>query len=159
MVHLKVLIFGLMLLGIRAEQVDAGPVNDYINKLLPYARFTADSFGVPVSVILAIAIVESGAGNSTMAKVMHNHFGLKAGKKWRNCNGMMSRYRCYSTDSAGVVDFGMYLSRRKFYVHLKGNFDYNAWVKAISQSGYSTKPVIWRNKILTTISKYELFKL
>lgn len=128
----------------------------YINQYRPLAQQLSDSFGIPAALILAVATVESGAGTSRNCRVLHNHFGIKAGKHLRTINGYRTRYRYYETDSLSFVDFCQYLSRRKFYVLLKGNFNYNAWLNAMAKSGYSGSPAKWKQKIRHTIQRYHL---
>jgi flagellum-specific peptidoglycan hydrolase FlgJ len=109
--------------------------------------------------MLGLAMVESGAGTSKNAIILHNHFGLKAGNKLRSVKGIQTRFRDYESDSASFVDFCTYLSKRKFYTTLKGNFDYNAWLYAMAKSGYSASPQAWIAKIKTQIKKYNLTEL
>jgi flagellum-specific peptidoglycan hydrolase FlgJ len=134
-------------------------VQNYINKYSGLCTTLADSFGIPPSLILGVAITESGAGTSRNARVLNNHFGIKAGKQLRTIKGIKTRFRDYETDTASFYDFCLYLTRRKFYPTLKGNFDYNAWLNAMVKSGYSASPTAWKAKIKTHIIKYNLTEL
>jgi flagellum-specific peptidoglycan hydrolase FlgJ len=134
-------------------------VQNYIAKYSSLCVALGDSFGVPPSLILAIAITESGAGTSRNAQILNNHFGLKAGKQLRTIKGIKTRFRDYETDTASFIDFCLYLTRRKFYPTLKGNFDYNAWLNAMAKSGYSGSPTAWKAKIKTHITKNKLTEL
>lgn len=131
-------------------------VRNYIAKYSSLCVALGDSFGVPPNLILAVAITESGAGTSRNARVLNNHFGLKAGKQLRTIKGIKTRFRDYETDTASFYDFCIYLTRRKFYPTLKGYFDYNAWLNAMAKSGYSASPTAWKAKIKTQITKYNL---
>ncbi len=132
---------------------------NYIRKYSGLCITLADSFGVPPALILAVAITESGAGTSRNARILNNHFGLKSGKQLRTIKGIKTRYRDYEADTASFYDFCIYLTRRKFYPTLKGNFDYNAWLNVMAKSGYSTSPTAWKAKIRTQIIKYNLTEL
>lgn len=134
-------------------------VQNYIIKYSKLCLVLGDSFGVPPSLILAVAITESGAGTSRNARVLNNHFGLKAGKQLRTIKGIKTRFRDYETDTTSFYEFCLYLTRRKFYPKLKGNFDYNAWLNAMAKSGYSSSPTAWKAKIKTQIAKYKLTEL
>jgi flagellum-specific peptidoglycan hydrolase FlgJ len=134
-------------------------VQNYISKYAGLCILIGDSFGIPPHLILAVAITESGAGSSRNARVLNNHFGLKAGKQLRTIKGIKTRFRDYETDTASFYDFCSYLTRRKFYPTLKGNFDYNAWLNAMARSGYSTSPTAWKAKIRTQIITYNLTEL
>ncbi len=156
---LKKIIFVLPLLlvvtSIQAQYI----VSNYIARYGTLCIQLSDSFGIPADLMLGLAIVESGAGTSKNAKILHNHFGLKAGNKLRSVKGIQTRFRNYDSDSASFVDFCVYLSKRKFYPTLKGNFDYNAWLNAMTKSGYSGSPQAWKAKIKTQIKKYNLTEL
>lgn len=134
-------------------------VQNYMTKYSSLCVALGDSFGIPPSIILAVAITESGAGTSRNTRVLNNHFGLKAGKQLRSIKGIKTRFRDYETDTASFYDFCLYLTRRKFYPTLKGNFDYNAWLNAMVKSGYSASPTAWKAKIRTHIIKYNLTEL
>lgn len=149
------LILILFVSVVKAQEVSV----NYIVKYSPLCIQLSDSFAIPVDLILGVAIVESGAGTSRNAKILHNHFGLKAGNKLRTIKGIQTRFRDYESDSASFVDFCIYLSKRKFYTALKGNFDYNAWLYIMAKSGYSSSPQAWKAKIKTQIKKYNLTKL
>ena len=60
----------------KAEQVD------FISSYLPLARKAGESFRINPIVILAQAVIESGWGQSDLAREHHNFFGITAyGKK------------------------------------------------------------------------------
>ena len=60
----------------KAEQVD------FISSYLPLARKAGESFRINPVVILAQAVIESGWGQSDLAREHHNFFGITAyGKK------------------------------------------------------------------------------
>lgn len=62
----------------KAEQVD------FISSYLPLARKAGESFRINPVVILAQAVIESGWGQSDLAREHHNFFGITAyGKKKR----------------------------------------------------------------------------
>ena len=117
----------------------------------------SEQYGIPASVILAVAIVESSAGTGHAATRLNNHFGmvgknnLKAEKK-----GYRSKYKQYDNDKDSFMDFCRVISNKDFYARLKDNMDCKEWVKAISRAGYSEKPIVWEKRILNTISSNKL---
>jgi flagellum-specific peptidoglycan hydrolase FlgJ len=145
----------LSVTSISAQEV----THDYIKKYSPICKYLSDSFEIPVELILGIAIVESASGTSRNAKVLNNHFGIKSGNTLRNIKGIRTRFRDYDSDSASFVDFCLYLKRRKFYITLKGNFNYNAWLNEMAKIGYSGSPQAWKAKIKSQIRKYNLIEL
>lgn len=51
---------------------------DWLNSMAPAAQAAAAKYGVPASVTLAQAILESGWGQSRLTKLANNYFGIKA---------------------------------------------------------------------------------
>ncbi|MFD2918844.1 glucosaminidase domain-containing protein [Terrimonas rubra] len=128
----------------------------YVNTYKPVADSLSGVYGIPSSIILAIAIVESGAGTSRNSKLLNNHFGIVGKNNLLKTKGIKTRYKQYNSVLGSYVDFCKLLSRRKYYARLKGNNDYKLWIDAISKAGYSEAPVEWRKRITSTIQKYKL---
>ncbi len=126
--------------------------NSYIKKYKPVADSLAEVFGIPASIIMAVAIVESGGGNSKVSRVLNNHFGITG----KNNAPYKTRYKQYTSALHSYIDFCKLLARKKFYGGLKGNDNHHLWITAISKTGYSEIPEEWRRKISTTIQKYNL---
>lgn len=51
--------------------------NNFLRSVVPAARESMRLFGVPASVTIAQAILESGWGRSSLAKKYNNYFGIK----------------------------------------------------------------------------------
>lgn len=131
----------------------ANAQRSYIDSHKDIAMDLSKQYGIPSSIILAIAIVESGAGTSKASKTLNNHFGI-LGKNDVNT----SRFKSFSSVRESYEAFCRLLSKKKLYTRLKDNNNYNDWVKAIASSGYSTKPGEWMKKINSTITKFGLQK-
>src|SRR5262245_3590121 len=70
-------------------------------------------FGIPASITLAQAIIESGAGKARLARHANNHFGVKAGNTW---NGeRLGKYRKYESVEDAYDDRSYFLTKRKQY--------------------------------------------
>lgn len=123
----------------------------YIKKYDDLAKNLSTEFGIPKSIILSVAIVESGYGRSKVARKLNNHFGIVGKNRVR-----WSRYKQYASAEDSFRDFCVKMSGKKFYAHLKGNTNYLLWIKKISYTGYSTKPRQWQKKIKTIIKKHNL---
>jgi Bax protein len=128
----------------------------YVKKYQPLADSLSALYDIPSSIILGVAIVESGAGNSRNAKLLHNHFGIVGKNNLLKTKGIKSRYKQYSSVAASYDDFCKLLTRRKFYQTLKGKKDYRLWTDAISKTGYSEVPAEWKKRINATIRKNKL---
>lgn len=71
----KIFTFCLLLLtGIVASAQDT---DEYIAEHVEYAQDLMRDHKIPASIILAVAIHESAAGNSKIAQHLNNHFGVK----------------------------------------------------------------------------------
>ncbi len=131
--------------------VNISAQNSYINQYKTLATQLSQEFGIPTAVILSIAYVETGGGNSAGSKILNNHFGL-VGKNTVNS----SRFKSFTNAEESFRAFCESVSRKKYYQRLKGNFSHSEWVSAIASAGYSTKPTEWKQKINFVIKKFGL---
>ncbi len=131
----------------------ANAQHSYIDNHKDIAADLSKQYGIPSSIILAIAIVESGAGTSKASKTLNNHFGILGRNDVNN-----SKFKSFSTVRESYEAFCRILSKKKIYTRLKDNNNSNDWVKAIASTGYSTKPNEWIKKINSTIAKFGLQK-
>lgn len=131
----------------------------YVKKYRPLADSLSTVYGVPTSVILGVAILESGAGTSRNCKLLHNHFGIVGKNDLMKTKKIKTRYKQYKDSMSSYVDFCRLMTKKKFYKKLKDNDDYTLWVDAISKAGYSEIPEYWKQKVLETIKKHKLAKL
>ena len=138
---------------VHAQKID---VNTYITDHKVLAKILAETYGMPSSVILGVAIVESSAGTCDIAKVLNNHFGIVGKNDYINKNKRKSMYRQYDNEIASYIDFCIYVSTKKFYQKLKNKKDPRLWVHAISLTGYAEDPENWEGKIMHTIKLYHL---
>ena len=128
----------------------------YITNHRIVAAILSQRYGIPASVILAVAAVESSGGQGPAAKVLNNHFGIVGKNEFVNNKGHKSRYKQYNNEFASYMDFCNLISHKHFYQRLKGNNDGIAWVKAISNAGYSEEPEQWRQKVMGVLSSIKL---
>lgn len=128
----------------------------YIRQYKPIADSLSDIYGVPTSVMLGIAIIESGAGKSRNCKLLNNHFGVKGKNNLMKTKGIKSSYKQYPSGRASYIAFCQLMTRKKFYSKLKGKKDHKLWLDAISKAGYSTVPDVWKRNITAAIRKHKL---
>lgn len=131
----------------------------YVKKFRPTADSLSEAYGVPASVILGVAIMESGSGTSRNCKLLNNHFGIVGKNNLLKTKGIKSRYKQYPDALASYVDFCKLMAKKKFYKRLKDNMDYRLWADAISKAGYSEIPEIWKQRLLNIIRKNKLSSL
>jgi flagellum-specific peptidoglycan hydrolase FlgJ len=142
----------LILLQIQAQN------RSFEEKYGPLADSLGAVYGIPSSVILGVAIIESGSGKSRNARLLNNFFGIKGKNNLLKTKGIRSSYKQYPNDTASFVSFCGLVSRKKFYPTLKGNPDYRLWTNALSLAGYSEIPATWKKLIDSTIRKNQLDK-
>lgn len=128
----------------------------FIKKYRPLADSLSVEYGIPASVILGVSIIESGSGTSRNCKLLNNFFGIVGKNKLMKTNGIRSRYKQYDDAYESFKDFCKLLKKKKYYEKLRGNMDYKLWTDAISKSGYSEVPAIWKQRIDDTIRKNKL---
>ena len=124
----------------------------------PLADSLGKAYGIPPSLMLGVAIVESGGGKSRNAQLLNNFFGIKGKNNLMATKGIRSSYRQYPSPAASFVSFCELVSRKKFYPSLKGNPDYKLWTDALSHAGYSEIPEAWEKMINGAIRKHKLDK-
>jgi len=119
----------------------------YIQLYKPHAIQKMRDFGIPASVALAQAILESGNGNSVLARNANNHFGIKchewtgATYRWDD-DEKNECFRKYSSAEESFYDHSLFLTKRPRYSKLfeLDITDYKAWAHGLRSAGYATNP-------------------
>ena len=133
-----------------------GAQTKYVKKYRSLADSLEKEFGIPAAVILGVAIIESSSGTSRNCKLLNNHFGIVGKNKLFKTKNIRTRYKQYPDSRASYIDFCKVLKKKKFYKKLKGNLNYHLWLDAISKSGYSEVPSIWKQRITIAIQHNKL---
>ncbi|WCT12326.1 glucosaminidase domain-containing protein [Mucilaginibacter jinjuensis] len=132
----------------------------YIQKFKDNAIRIMHESGVPASIVLAIAMHESGSGTSKLARTQNNHFGVKGRSpvSYTGRKATHSSYKQYDSAMDSFQDFARIMTERKQFSHLSGtlnHYDYLGWVKGIQRSGYASSKK-WGSQVLGLIKKYQL---
>lgn len=138
-------------------------VYDYINTYKGTAMDNMRNHGIPASITLAQAILESGVGTATLSQKANNHFGIKCHKEW---TGPSVRYdddsekecfRKYAHASESFRDHSLFLTSRGWYADLfKLDIDdYKGWARGLKAAGYATDPK-YPTKLISLIERYDL---
>ncbi len=102
--------------------------------------------GIPASITLAQAILESGDGNSELARKANNHFGIKChdwnGKKsYHDDDDKGECFRSYKSAAQSFDDHSIFLKRSRYlFLYDYDVTDYKAWAKGLKKAGYATNP-------------------
>ena len=131
----------------------------YIDKFSPIAMMLMHQYDIPASVILGVAFLESGFGNSKNAVLLRNHFGL-VGKNNLRKEGVSYRsvYKGFENDTLSYLYFCKTISSKKYYLKLKGKIDYKIWLSKIHKNNYAKSKHLWIKRITLVIKKYHLFR-
>lgn len=121
---------------------------DYIELYAPFAVQEMLISGVPASITLAQGILESGDGNSLLAREANNHFGIKCHGMWDGKKYYMDDdaknecFRVYGTVFDSYRDHSEFLSTRDRYASLfeLRRTDYKGWAHGLKKAGYATNP-------------------
>lgn len=134
---------------------------DYINTWKVTAVKLSQKDGIPASIRMAQAILESSDGSSTLAQ-RGNHFGIKCfqdhAHAWsRSCTpGEDGYYRAYSSASDSWKHHARAL-RDKRYASLHGE-EYPGWAIGLQQLGYAADTA-YPKKLTALIERHELHRL
>ncbi len=103
-------------------------------------------YKIPASITLAQGILESGSGNSTLARKANNHFGIKCHKGWHGKtfkwtdDAYNECFRRYNSVGDSYRDHSKFLSTRGRYSSLfkLKTTDYQGWARGLQRAGYAT---------------------
>ncbi|MCF6171004.1 MAG: glucosaminidase domain-containing protein [Bacteroidales bacterium] len=136
---------------------------DYIDLYKDVAIKKMKEFKIPASITLAQGILESGSGNSSLAKKANNHFGIKCHKGWTGKKFYMDDdekhecFRKYKHASDSYRDHSQFLTQRGRYSFLFDYkiTDYKKWAHGLKKAGYATNPK-YPELLIRIIEKYHL---
>ena len=140
-------------------------VEEYIETYKDIAMREMREHKIPASITLAQGILESGAGNSALARDARNHFGIKCHKGWSGKTYIMDDdeknecFRKYKNAEESFVDHSLFLTGRSRYAALfdLDIMDYEGWAKGLKAAGYATNPK-YAQLLIDRIKLYELYK-
>ena len=121
-------------------------------------------YKIPASITLAQGLLESGAGQSDLARRSNNHFGIKC-HEWKGARVYHDDdlrgecFRKYSTVEQSYTDHSKFLAERPRYASLfkLRITDYKGWAKGLQKCGYATDRA-YANKLIKVIEDYELYR-
>lgn len=146
----------------------------YIEKYKNIAISEMQRSGIPASIKLAQGIHESNMGQSDLAKMANNHFGMKCGSQWngktyykedddfdRKGKLIESCFREFANAETSYIAHSDFLldpkkAHRYGFLFLIPSEDYRSWANGLQSSGYATDPH-YAEKIIHLIEIYELY--
>lgn len=156
----------LVLIDLLAQQPQRDLTRaEYIEIYKPVAVQKMRDFGIPASITMAQAIVESGNGNSTLASKANNHFGIKC-HEWTGATFIWDDdeknecFRSYVAAEESFHDHSLFLTLRPRYAGLfeLDVTDYRAWAHGLKKAGYATNPH-YAQMLIRIIEENRLYEL
>jgi flagellum-specific peptidoglycan hydrolase FlgJ len=135
---------------------------EYIERFKAIAIQEMNLYGIPASITLAQGLFESGSGNSELAKVANNHFGIKCGSTWagesyyKDDDNVNDCFRVYANPEESFRDHSEFLKKKNYarLFELDKN-DFKGWAYGLKAAGYATNPK-YPQLLLNIIDKYDL---
>lgn len=136
----------------------------YINQYKDIAIREMNQYGIPASIKLAQALLESGNGNSSLATQANNHFGIKCASAWtgrrvlKDDDEIDDCFRAYNQPEESYRDHSEFLLRKRYAAlfELDKN-DYVGWARGLKTAGYATNPR-YAELLISIIERYQLFQ-
>jgi LysM repeat protein len=149
------------------------PQEQFIGSIAEAAVESADQTGVPASVTIAQAILESYWGSSRLAHDANNYFGIKAQSRggsagslrldvWEVINGrnvvQSQAFRAYNTIAESFVDHGLFfLENGRYASAMAVKDDPRRFAVQINRDGYATDPS-YASKLIGLMDRYNLYR-
>ena len=158
----------------RIEQHTFASTSDFIETVGAAARRSQTATGVPASVTVAQAILESDWGRSRLTRQGNNLFGIKALggatgpagvvslATWEHVSGsdvvVQAPFRAYYTLEQSIDEHGKFFTGNRRYAAALGVArDARAFARAIQAAGYATDPN-YADKLITLMDRYNLYR-
>ena len=137
----------------------------YIKQYRDLAVEEMKKYRIPASITLAQGLLESGAGQSTLARKSNNHFGIKCGSDWRgktvshDDDARGECFRAYKHPKQSYEDHSKFLANRPRYASLfkLDITDYKGWARGLKKAGYATNPR-YAEQLIDIIELYDLHR-
>ena len=144
----------------------------YVDQYKEIAIVEMHRKGVPASIKLAQAILESRSGTSDFARSSNNHFGIKCKSYWKGRRYfhedddydekgtlLESCFRSYDRVMDSYIDHSNFLYYTSHYqkLFLIDRQDYKSWAYGLQKCGYATDPN-YAKKLISIIEKEGLAK-
>lgn len=137
-------------------------VASYIERFKAISIKEMNQYGIPASITMAQAILESGTGKSDLAKYANNHFGIKCTSDWKGKGYYKDDdkkddcFRVYKNPEESFRDHSEFLKRKRYaFLFELDKDDYVGWAKGLKQAGYATNPK-YPDLLIGLIERYEL---
>jgi hypothetical protein len=160
--------------GAQLESRTFGSGGEFIAAVGEAARRSFKSTGVPASVTVAQAILESDWGRSRLTRQANNLFGIKAQgavtgpagvvtlPTWEHTAGgdvmVQAPFKAYYSLEQSIDDHGAFFTRNRRYAGAMAvTNDARMFARAIQDAGYATDPD-YASKLIGLMDRYDLYR-
>ena len=137
----------------------------YIDQWKETALQNQADYGIPASIIMAQALLESAAGTSELAVNANNHFGIKCNNDWMggvyyyDDDSKGECFRQYGDAAMSFKDHALFLQRPRYATCFEIAIeDYEGWAYRLKECGYATDKN-YAPKLIKIIETYRLDSL
>ena len=139
---------------------------EYIMRWRHLAIENMEVYGIPASITMGQAILESGFGNGYLARVANNHFCIKCKSTWEggrvyhDDDAKGECFRAYPTVADSFQDHAEFLNNGQRYDFLFAYdaTDYKSWAKGLKLAGYATAKD-YAERLIRVIEDSQLYLL
>jgi len=160
----KTVLFGLLLAS--SLTVSAQMLNpDYLRYIKAWKEVAVQNqkdYGIPASIIMAQALLESSAGKSELAVNANNHFGIKCSGAWmggvyyKDDDAQDECFRQYADAAESYKDHAEFLQKPRYATCFEiAVEDYEGWAYRLRECGYATDR-LYAPKLIKLIEDYRL---
>ena len=160
----SIIVLSCLSVGLWAQSKNA-TYEAYIDEYREVAIEQQRKHGIPASITMAQAILESAAGQSELATKANNHFGIKCTSDWPgktykyDDNRQNECFRKYADVADSYEDHSLFLKRKRYEsLFALSMGDYKNWAYGLKACGYATDPK-YPEKLIRLIELYDLNKL
>ena len=160
-IFLPVLLFAMSMPAQKLNQTYL----DYIEQWKSTALQNQAEYGIPASIIMAQALLESAAGTSELAVNANNHFGIKCTNEWlggvyyHDDDRKGDCFRQYLNAAESFKDHALFLMRPRYATCFEIAIeDYEGWANRLKACGYATDKN-YAPKLIKLIEDYQLYEL
>lgn len=126
--------------------------------------------GILASLTAAQALLESGRGNSSLARMYNNLFGMKRSTDWTGKTvdlptteyrdgvpyTVIATWKVYNNWSESIADHSALFNKYDRYKNLRGLTDYKLACRYVREDGYATSPT-YTDSLIKVIEMYKLY--
>lgn len=163
---IEILVSFFLFYSTSAQVSERMTTDEYIHTYRIYAINEMNLHLIPASITLAQGVLETDNGNSELARMANNHFGIKCKSEWtgptylKDDDEKNECFRKYGSVYESYSDHSLFLATRDRYRFLFDLelTDYKAWAKGLKSAGYATNPE-YANLLIKIIEEYGLHEL